>query len=43
MYIIFISVHRLQRYTFICNWQNATENIKNNTTIQNFKTIPYNK
>ena len=25
MYITFILIHRLQRYTFICNWQNAAE------------------
>ena len=25
MYIIFVSVYRPQRYTFICNRQNATE------------------
>ncbi len=23
MYITFILIHRLQRYTFICNWQNG--------------------
>ena len=43
MYITFILIHRLQRYTFICNWQNATENIKNNAIIQKINNIPHNK